>query len=198
MAVMFLFVFAMVMTIFAFYGDGSQSAAERAEQMGAVPAGQMVALHAAMARACAAQPGNCPANANVNKFVAAPYLSPPYSSASRPFQDGDYRYGTWFDGTTLYTYYTGIQGKQTFGDAAGAQMRGSVTAWLDANMPKDSMGNIGTYDAVNQRFVARGYSSTTRYNGTAVTTPSFMPVTQVYPGAGIPSGAPLIRTRVRG
>ena len=172
-------------------GAREDLAADRALD-GRAAAGQLRTWHAAAVRACWAAGGPCAAGSGSgavriqDAFVAA--QMPPSAAAGTAYATG--RFGSYFDGTYVFSLFTGFPAARPVEAAADAG------AALAAISSPDSYGSIGIWNAATGQFVGNAYSLV--LNGQPRVRQPTVVATQ--PLLFVPNalnGAPMIATQVR-
>jgi hypothetical protein len=164
--------------------------AERATA-GEASAGRLKAWHAAAVRACYATPGGSCGAGRVPDASVVAQMSSMLNAAGSYRQD---RIVSYFDGTYVFSVYTGndsVRRQQALADAATS---------LTASSRPESMANIGFWNGATGRFVPGGY--TIKVTNAGVTTvagrhPDGIPTQPAAYAPGLPTGAPMIATKVR-
>ncbi len=190
MAVLFLIVFVIILTLSAFWpNSGREEALDVAVNRGSVPAGQMLAYHAAATRACHAIGPSCTAGASIVPLGnIQQQMSGLMVPGDKAFTDG--RFGAFSTGQFVVTYYNARE----VAPRSAAEQRQSALSWLYTQLSPDTLANVGVWDA--PYFRARTYrASTTAPDGTVGSGESLYGTVLLTPPVAIPAGAPMIRTR---
>jgi len=154
MAVLMMFAFVLVMTIAAFWPNGGkEESLQYVWDRGNAPAGFLMSYHAAATRACNATGTPCGAGM-IPASQIAPYMPSYVATNGAMFNDG--RFGSFSDGTYIYSYFNGL-GYNT----QGKQMRVTAVDALFELLPSDALASAGTYDASTGVFTPRNSSYVT-------------------------------------